>query len=128
MRATALCPGFVDTPMAEWTGIDGAEMIRPEDCAELVRALLRLGPAARVPGDRRRARRARRLAAGRDRAGATTPLARTRAYEEPLDPDERIRRRAALPPERARARPLQLPPRPRSGPALNAGAPGDRAS
>lgn len=49
VRATALCPGFVDTPMAEWTGIDGAEMIRPEDCAELVRALLRLGPAARVP-------------------------------------------------------------------------------
>lgn len=49
VRATALCPGFVDTPMAEWTGIDGTEMIRPEDCAELVRALLRLGPAARVP-------------------------------------------------------------------------------
>jgi NAD(P)-dependent dehydrogenase (short-subunit alcohol dehydrogenase family) len=49
VRATALCPGFVDTPMAAWTGIDGSEMIRPEDCAELVRALLRLGPAVRVP-------------------------------------------------------------------------------
>ncbi|MGL6280360.1 MAG: SDR family oxidoreductase [Gaiella sp.] len=49
VRATALCPGFVDTPMTEWTGLDGAEMIRPEDCAELVRALLRLGPSARVP-------------------------------------------------------------------------------
>jgi NAD(P)-dependent dehydrogenase (short-subunit alcohol dehydrogenase family) len=49
VRATALCPGFVDTPMAAWTGLDAAEMIRPEDCAELVLALLRLSPAARVP-------------------------------------------------------------------------------
>ena len=49
VRATALCPAFVDTAMTTWTGIDGAEMIQPEDCAELVRALLRLSPAARVP-------------------------------------------------------------------------------
>ena len=49
VRVTALCPGFVDTPMAEWTGIPGQEMIQPEDCAELVRALLRLSPYARVP-------------------------------------------------------------------------------
>jgi NAD(P)-dependent dehydrogenase (short-subunit alcohol dehydrogenase family) len=49
VRATALCPGFVDTPMAEWTGIPGEEMIQPEDCAELVRSLLRLSPHARVP-------------------------------------------------------------------------------
>jgi len=49
VRATALCPGFVDTPMAEWTGIASEEMIQPEDCAELVRSLLRLSPAARVP-------------------------------------------------------------------------------
>jgi NAD(P)-dependent dehydrogenase (short-subunit alcohol dehydrogenase family) len=49
VRATALCPGFVDTPMAQWSGIDADEMIRPEDCAELVRALLRLSPYARVP-------------------------------------------------------------------------------
>ena len=49
VRATALCPGFVDTPMAEWTGIPGQEMIQPEDCAEIVRALLRLSPFARVP-------------------------------------------------------------------------------
>ena len=49
VRATALCPGFVDTPMAEWTGIDAAAMIQPEDCAEIVRSLLRLSPAARVP-------------------------------------------------------------------------------
>lgn len=49
VRATALCPGFVDTPMAAWTGIAGEEMIQPEDCAELVRALLRLSPHARVP-------------------------------------------------------------------------------
>jgi NAD(P)-dependent dehydrogenase (short-subunit alcohol dehydrogenase family) len=49
VRATALCPGFVDTPMAAWTGIPGDEMIAPEDCAEIVRALLRLSPYARVP-------------------------------------------------------------------------------
>lgn len=33
VRATAICPAFVDTPMASWTGIDAAELIRPEDCA-----------------------------------------------------------------------------------------------
>lgn len=49
VRATALCPGFVDTPMAAWTELRADEMIRPDDCAELVRALLRLGPATRVP-------------------------------------------------------------------------------
>jgi NAD(P)-dependent dehydrogenase (short-subunit alcohol dehydrogenase family) len=49
VRAVALCPGYVDTPMAEWSGIPGQEMIRPEDCAEVVRMLLRLGPRARIP-------------------------------------------------------------------------------
>jgi len=49
VRAVALCPGFVDTPMAEWSGIPADEMIQPEDCAELVRFLLRLSPHARVP-------------------------------------------------------------------------------
>ena len=49
VRATAVCPAFVDTPMTTWTGIDGAAMIQPEDCAEMVRSLLRLSPAARVP-------------------------------------------------------------------------------
>jgi NAD(P)-dependent dehydrogenase (short-subunit alcohol dehydrogenase family) len=48
VRATALCPAFVDTPMAAWSGLAPEEMIQPEDCAELVRALLRLGPRARV--------------------------------------------------------------------------------
>jgi NAD(P)-dependent dehydrogenase (short-subunit alcohol dehydrogenase family) len=49
VRVTALCPAFVDTPMAAWTGLGAEELIRPEDCAEIVRALLRLSPAARVP-------------------------------------------------------------------------------
>jgi NAD(P)-dependent dehydrogenase (short-subunit alcohol dehydrogenase family) len=49
VRVTAICPAFVDTPMAEWTGLPGDAMIQPEDCAEVVRALLRLSPAARVP-------------------------------------------------------------------------------
>lgn len=49
VRASALCPGFVDTPMAEWSGVPGNAMIQPQDCAEIVRALLRLSPHARVP-------------------------------------------------------------------------------
>ena len=49
VRAIALCPGFVDTPMAEWSGIPPDQMIRPEDCAEVVRMLLRLSPQARIP-------------------------------------------------------------------------------
>src|SRR5690348_11900136 len=49
VRAIAICPGFVDTPMAQWSGIEPAEMIRPEDCAEVVRMCLRLSPQARIP-------------------------------------------------------------------------------
>jgi NAD(P)-dependent dehydrogenase (short-subunit alcohol dehydrogenase family) len=49
VRAIAICPGFVDTPMAEWSGIPGEEMIQPEDCAEVVRMCLRLSPHARIP-------------------------------------------------------------------------------
>src|SRR5579862_2794307 len=49
VRAIAICPGFVDTPMAEWSGIPSEEMIRPEDCAEVVRMALRLSPYARIP-------------------------------------------------------------------------------
>jgi NAD(P)-dependent dehydrogenase (short-subunit alcohol dehydrogenase family) len=49
IRAVALCPGFVDTPMAAWSGLKGEEMIQPEDCAEVVRMLLRLSPHARIP-------------------------------------------------------------------------------
>ena len=49
VRATALSPGFVDTPMAAWTGLPAEELIRPEDCAEIVRTLLRLSPAVRIP-------------------------------------------------------------------------------
>jgi NAD(P)-dependent dehydrogenase (short-subunit alcohol dehydrogenase family) len=49
VRATALSPGFVDTPMAQWSGLAPEEMIQPEDCAEVVRTLLRLSPRARIP-------------------------------------------------------------------------------
>jgi NADP-dependent 3-hydroxy acid dehydrogenase YdfG len=49
VRATAICPGFVDTAMTTWTGLPGEEMIQPEDCAEVVRMLLRLSPRARIP-------------------------------------------------------------------------------
>jgi NAD(P)-dependent dehydrogenase (short-subunit alcohol dehydrogenase family) len=49
VRSIALCPGFVDTPMAEWSGIAPEEMIQPSDCAEIVRMCLRLTPHARIP-------------------------------------------------------------------------------
>jgi NADP-dependent 3-hydroxy acid dehydrogenase YdfG len=49
VRATAICPGFVATPMTDWTGFSPEEMIQPEDVAELVRAVLHLSPRARVP-------------------------------------------------------------------------------
>jgi hypothetical protein len=35
--------------MAQWSGIEPAEMIRPEDCAEVVRMCLRLSPHVRIP-------------------------------------------------------------------------------
>ena len=49
VRVHALCPAFVATPMASFTGLQDEEMIQPEDCAEVVRMLLRLSPRARVP-------------------------------------------------------------------------------
>jgi NAD(P)-dependent dehydrogenase (short-subunit alcohol dehydrogenase family) len=49
VRVCAICPGFVDTPMTTWTGLAAEEMIHPDDCAEVVRMLLKLSPAARVP-------------------------------------------------------------------------------
>jgi NAD(P)-dependent dehydrogenase (short-subunit alcohol dehydrogenase family) len=49
VRAVAICPGFVDTAMAEWSGLASEEMIAPEDCAEVVRMCLRLSPNARIP-------------------------------------------------------------------------------
>jgi 3-oxoacyl-[acyl-carrier protein] reductase len=49
VRAVAICPGFVDTPMAQWSGIAPGEMIQPSDCAEVVRMCLRLSPNARIP-------------------------------------------------------------------------------
>ncbi len=49
VRAVAICPGFVDTAMAEWSGLATEEMITPDDCAEVVRMCLRLSPNARIP-------------------------------------------------------------------------------
>jgi len=49
VRATAISPGFVDTPMTDFAPVPREEMIQPEDCAEIVRLLLRLSPHARVP-------------------------------------------------------------------------------
>ena len=49
VRATAISPAFVDTPMASYSGLAPEAMIRPEDCAEVVRLLLRLSPRALIP-------------------------------------------------------------------------------
>jgi NAD(P)-dependent dehydrogenase (short-subunit alcohol dehydrogenase family) len=51
IQVTALCPGFVDTPMAEYAHeiVKPEEMMRPEDIAEGVRYLLRTSPACLVP-------------------------------------------------------------------------------
>lgn len=51
IQVTALCPGFVDTPMTEFVReqVDQEEMIRPEDIAASVRFLLGTSPACLVP-------------------------------------------------------------------------------
>ncbi len=49
VRATAISPGFVATRMTEWTGLPDDEQISTDDIVALVRAVLSLGPMARVP-------------------------------------------------------------------------------
>ena len=51
IQVTALCPGFVDTPMTEFAKeqVEAEQMIRPEDIAESVRFLLKTSPACLVP-------------------------------------------------------------------------------
>ena len=49
VRSTALCPAFVDTDMAAFAGISGAELISPADIAAAMRFVLSLSPAALVP-------------------------------------------------------------------------------
>src|SRR3712207_4542681 len=50
IQGTAFAPGFVDTPMTDWTKgqISAEEMIRPEDIAEAVRFLLRTSQIGRA--------------------------------------------------------------------------------
>jgi NAD(P)-dependent dehydrogenase (short-subunit alcohol dehydrogenase family) len=51
IQVTALCPGFVDTPMTEFIRdhVAQEQMIRPEDIVEAVRFLLSTSPACLVP-------------------------------------------------------------------------------
>ena len=51
ISATAIAPGYVDTEMSAWMHdrIDPADMIEPDDVAELVVALTRLSARAVVP-------------------------------------------------------------------------------
>jgi NAD(P)-dependent dehydrogenase (short-subunit alcohol dehydrogenase family) len=51
IKSTALCPGFVDTPMTDFVKgqVPAEEMITPRDIALAVRLLLQLSPACIVP-------------------------------------------------------------------------------
>jgi NAD(P)-dependent dehydrogenase (short-subunit alcohol dehydrogenase family) len=51
IKSTALCPGFVDTPMTEFVKgqVEPEAMIQPEDIAIAVKALLEMSPACIVP-------------------------------------------------------------------------------
>jgi NAD(P)-dependent dehydrogenase (short-subunit alcohol dehydrogenase family) len=51
IQCTALAPGLVDTPMADYARerMPGERMIRPEDIGEAVRFLLRTSPNCHVP-------------------------------------------------------------------------------
>jgi NAD(P)-dependent dehydrogenase (short-subunit alcohol dehydrogenase family) len=51
VQVTALCPGFVDTPMTDFVKgqVEPDDMIRPEDIAESVRFLLKTSSACLVP-------------------------------------------------------------------------------
>jgi NAD(P)-dependent dehydrogenase (short-subunit alcohol dehydrogenase family) len=51
IQVTAICPGFVATPMTDWVEgqVPKDEMIQPEDIAEAVRFLLRTSPHCVVP-------------------------------------------------------------------------------
>jgi NAD(P)-dependent dehydrogenase (short-subunit alcohol dehydrogenase family) len=51
IKSTALCPAFVDTAMTDFIKgqVPTDRMIRVEDVAEMVRALLRLSPGCTVP-------------------------------------------------------------------------------
>jgi 3-oxoacyl-[acyl-carrier protein] reductase len=44
IRATAICPGYVATPMVAGVSVPAGEMIPPEDIGQLVVGLLRLAP------------------------------------------------------------------------------------
>ncbi|MGI8921450.1 MAG: SDR family oxidoreductase [Solirubrobacteraceae bacterium] len=51
IKSTALCPAFVDTPMTDFVkgSVAPEDMIRPQDIAEMLLALLRLSPACIIP-------------------------------------------------------------------------------
>jgi len=51
IKSTALCPGFVDTPMTEFVKehVPAETMITPQDIAEAVRYLLKTSPGCVIP-------------------------------------------------------------------------------
>jgi NAD(P)-dependent dehydrogenase (short-subunit alcohol dehydrogenase family) len=49
IQVSAICPGLVHTPGAEWMAKDPNDMLRASDVAEVVRMLLRTSPHCVVP-------------------------------------------------------------------------------
>jgi NAD(P)-dependent dehydrogenase (short-subunit alcohol dehydrogenase family) len=51
IKSTALCPGFVDTPMTDFVkgAVPAEDMITPADIAETVRLLLKVSPNCIIP-------------------------------------------------------------------------------
>ncbi len=51
IKSTAICPAWVDTPMTDFikSAVPADTMIRPEDIAHLVKALLALSPGCLIP-------------------------------------------------------------------------------
>ncbi len=74
IRATALCPAFVATPMTDWTGLAAEEMIQPEDIVELVARAAPPQPEGARPDHRRRAGRRRGVGTRRRRLRRRLPV------------------------------------------------------
>lgn len=51
IKSSALCPGFVDTPMTDFVKgqVEASDMITTDDIAEAVRLLLKVSPACIIP-------------------------------------------------------------------------------
>jgi ketoreductase len=49
VKSCVFCPGYVDTPLAADVGVDPADMIRPDDLVQVLKALLALSRHCVIP-------------------------------------------------------------------------------